>query len=211
MAVKLRLRRLGRKKRPFYRIIAADSRAPRDGRFIEEIGNYNPLTEPATVEVKEDRVLYWLGVGATPSKTVRNILSRQGIILKFDLRKQGLPEEKISEELKRWEVLQLERNRRLEARKLEEKERKKKTREEAALAAEETEAATAGSRKDKAPEPAPAVEETAPPAEAAAAAEETPESTVETETPGETVEVRSDTPEEKDVSAEDDQKDDDKN
>ncbi|GAB4368139.1 MAG: hypothetical protein Kow0042_09170 [Calditrichia bacterium] len=114
MAVKLRLRRMGRKKRPFYRIVAADSRSPRDGRFIEEIGYYNPLTDPATVEVKEDRALYWLSVGAIPSDTVRNLLSRKGIILRYDLQKRGLPEEKINEELKKWEVLQIERKRRLE-------------------------------------------------------------------------------------------------
>ncbi len=119
MAVKLRLRRMGRKKRPFYRIVVADSRSPRDGRFIEEIGFYNPLTDPATVEVKEERALYWLGVGAIPTNTVKNILSRQGIILKFDLKRQGLPEEKIQEELKKWEVLQIERQRRLEAKKAE--------------------------------------------------------------------------------------------
>lgn len=115
MAVRLRLRRMGRKKRPFYRIVAADSRSPRDGRFIEEIGYYNPLTEPATVELKEDRAYYWLGVGATPSPTVKNILSREGIILKFDLQKKGVPQEKIEEEVKKWEVLQLEKQRRLEA------------------------------------------------------------------------------------------------
>ncbi|OGB60129.1 MAG: 30S ribosomal protein S16 [Caldithrix sp. RBG_13_44_9] len=134
MAVKLRLRRLGRKKRPFYRIIATDSRAPRDGRFIEEIGHYNPLTHPETVSVQEDRALYWLGVGATPSKTVRNILSRQGIILKFDLKKQGVAEEKITEELRKWEVLQIERAKRLEAKKESERERRKKAKQESAKA-----------------------------------------------------------------------------
>ncbi len=97
MAVRLRLRRLGRKKRPFYRIIAADSRAPRNGRFIEEIGYYNPLTHPPTVNVNEERAMHWLNVGATPSKTVQNILSRKGIILKFDLKKRGVSEEKMNE------------------------------------------------------------------------------------------------------------------
>ena len=134
MAVKLRLRRLGRKKRPFYRIIATDSRAPRDGRFIEEIGHYNPLTHPETVSVQEDRALYWLGVGATPSKTVRNILSRKGIILKFDLKKQGVAEEKMTEELRKWEVLQIEKAKRLEAKKESERENKKKAKLEAAKA-----------------------------------------------------------------------------
>jgi small subunit ribosomal protein S16 len=132
LAVKLRLRRLGRKKRPFYRIIATDTRAPRDGRFIEEIGYYNPLTHPETVSVLEERALYWLGVGATPSKTVKNILSRQGIILKFDLKKQGMTQEKITEEFRKWEVLQIEKAKRLEAKKESEKERRKKVKEETA-------------------------------------------------------------------------------
>ncbi len=115
MAVRLRLRRMGRKKRPFYRIVVADSRSPRDGRFIEEIGYYNPLTHPATVEVNEDRALYWLGVGAEPTETVKSLLRRKGIILRFHLQKQGLPPEKIEEEMKKWEVLQLEKQRKLEA------------------------------------------------------------------------------------------------
>lgn len=124
MAVKLRLRRLGRKKNPFYRLIAADSRAPRDGRFIEEIGYYNPLTDPMTIEVKEDRALYWLNQGAIPTVTVKNLLRKKGITLRFELMKRGLPEEKIAEELKKWEVLQLERQKRLEAKKMSAKERK---------------------------------------------------------------------------------------
>lgn len=124
MAVKLRLRRLGRKKNPFYRVIAADSRAPRDGRFIEEIGYYNPLTDPTTIEMKEDRALYWLSQGATPTITVKNLLRKKGITLRFDLMKRGVPEEKIAEELKKWEVLQLERQKRLEAKKMSAKERK---------------------------------------------------------------------------------------
>ena len=99
MAVKLRLRRMGRKKRPFYRIVAADARAPRDGRFIEEIGYYNPIADPAVIEVKEERALYWLQQGAIPTDTVKSLLRKKGIILKFDLLKKGLPPEKIEEEL----------------------------------------------------------------------------------------------------------------
>ncbi|HFB68202.1 MAG TPA: 30S ribosomal protein S16 [Calditrichae bacterium] len=115
MAVKLRLRRMGRKKRPFYRIVAADARAPRDGRFIEEIGYYNPIADPAVIEVKEERALYWLQQGAIPTDTVKSLLRKKGIILKFDLLKKGLPPEKIEEELKKWEVLQIERAKREEA------------------------------------------------------------------------------------------------
>lgn len=83
MAVKIRLKRMGTKKKPFYRIVVADSRSPRDGRFIETVGTYNPLTDPATVEVKEDLVMEWLLKGAQPSDTVRNILSKQGIMEKL--------------------------------------------------------------------------------------------------------------------------------
>lgn len=83
MAVKLRLRRTGSKKRPFYRIVAADARSPRDGRFIENIGYYNPLTTPADVKVNEELALKWLREGAQPSDTVRNIFSKQGIMTRF--------------------------------------------------------------------------------------------------------------------------------
>lgn len=82
MAVKLRLRRSGSKKRPFYRIVAADSRSPRDGRFIEIIGYYNPLTTPADVKIDEEKALKWLSEGAQPSDTVRNLFSKQGLIKK---------------------------------------------------------------------------------------------------------------------------------
>ncbi len=81
--VKLRLKRMGAHKSPFYRIVAADSRAPRDGRFIEIIGYYNPTTNPADVKVDEEKALKWLANGAQPSDTVRSILSSQGIMKKF--------------------------------------------------------------------------------------------------------------------------------
>ena len=83
MSVKIRLKRMGSKKRPFYRIVVADSRSPRDGRFIESVGTYNPLTEPETVTLEEENILGWLNNGAQPSDTVRNILSRQGVMKKF--------------------------------------------------------------------------------------------------------------------------------
>lgn len=83
MAVKLRLKRMGAKQAPFYRIVAADSRSPRDGRFIEIIGYYNPLTTPADVKIDEEKALKWLSNGAQPSDTVRTLLSKQGIIKKF--------------------------------------------------------------------------------------------------------------------------------
>ena len=80
MAVKIRLTRMGSKKKPFYRINVA---APRDGRFIETVGTYNPLVEENQVTIKEDRILEWLSKGAQPSDTVRNILSKEGVMKKF--------------------------------------------------------------------------------------------------------------------------------
>lgn len=78
--IKLRLRRMGAKKRPFYRIVAAEHSSPRDGRFIEVLGHYDPLSEPATVVTKDDRIRYWLSVGAQPTETVAGLLKRQGIV-----------------------------------------------------------------------------------------------------------------------------------
>ena len=83
MAVKVRLKRMGSKKSPFYRVVVADSRSPRDGRFIETIGTYNPLLNPAEVSINEELALQWLANGAQPSDTVRNLLSQQGIMKKF--------------------------------------------------------------------------------------------------------------------------------
>ncbi len=89
MAVKLRLKRMGAKKRPFYRIVAADSRSPRDGRFIETVGTYNPLTSPQEIKIDEELVMKWLKNGATPTDTVRSLLSKKGIMAKFAKEKQG--------------------------------------------------------------------------------------------------------------------------
>ena len=89
MAVKLRLKRMGAKKAPFYRIVAADSRSPRDGRFIETIGHYNPTSEPAELKIDEELALKWLQNGAQPSDTVRNLLSNKGIMKKFHEAKQA--------------------------------------------------------------------------------------------------------------------------
>jgi small subunit ribosomal protein S16 len=85
MATKIRLQRHGRKGYAFYHIVIADSRAPRDGKFIERIGSYNPNTNPATIDLKFDRALYWVNVGAQPTDTVRNILSGEGVFLKKHL------------------------------------------------------------------------------------------------------------------------------
>jgi len=102
LAVKLRLRRMGKKKQPVYKVVAADSRSPRDGKFLEAIGLYNPLTDPATIDIKEDRALYWLGVGAQPTDTVKNLLSKKGILLRKDLTKRGLAEDEINKQMADW-------------------------------------------------------------------------------------------------------------
>ena len=83
MAVKLRLKRMGSKKKPFYRIVAADSRSPRDGRFIETVGTYDPTKEPAITSVNEEVAMKWLRDGAIPTDTVRDLFRSQGIMEKF--------------------------------------------------------------------------------------------------------------------------------
>ena len=80
MAVKMRLRRMGAKKAPTYRVIVADSRSPRDGRFIEEIGYYNPLTNPAEIKIDAEKAKKWLGNGAQPTETVKSLLKKSGIV-----------------------------------------------------------------------------------------------------------------------------------
>ncbi len=102
MAVKLRLRRMGKKRQPVYKVVAADVRSPRDGKYIEAIGLYNPKTDPATIDLQEDRALYWLGCGAQPTDTVKNLLNKKGILLKRDLIKQGLSEDAVSAKLEEW-------------------------------------------------------------------------------------------------------------
>lgn len=89
MAVKIRLKRMGAKKTPFYRIVVADSRSPRDGRYIEVVGTYNPVAQPAKVEINEELVLKWMNDGAKPSDTVRNLFSNEGIMEKFHNAKLG--------------------------------------------------------------------------------------------------------------------------
>lgn len=83
MAVKLRLKRMGSKQNPFYRIVAADARSPRDGRFIETVGTYNPLKNPTEIKVDEEKALTWLNNGAQPTDTVRSILTESGIMKKY--------------------------------------------------------------------------------------------------------------------------------
>ncbi len=89
MAAVIRLRRLGAKKRPTYRFVATDSRMPRDGRFVEILGFYNPIEKPATVKIFEDKMMYWLDQGATPSDTVINLLKQVGFLKKYETKKKG--------------------------------------------------------------------------------------------------------------------------
>lgn len=88
MAVRIRLKRIGAHKAPFYRLVVSDSRSPRDGRFIEEIGTYNPVANPAQVSIDEEKALKWLQTGAQASDTVRNLFSKAGILTKFHELKQ---------------------------------------------------------------------------------------------------------------------------
>jgi small subunit ribosomal protein S16 len=94
---------MGKKKQPIYKIVAADSRSPRDGKFIEALGVYNPLTKPHSLDLKEERINYWLDNGAQPTNTVKSLLNQKGITLKRDLVKRKLPQEKIEAELSTWQ------------------------------------------------------------------------------------------------------------
>jgi small subunit ribosomal protein S16 len=136
LAVRLRLRRMGRKKRPFYRIIAADQRAPRDGRFIETIGYYNPLTNPHTIEVKKDRALYWLKNGAQPSDTVASLFRQTGVMIEFSLHKQGKDDAYVNAELEKWATTKAQKRAEIEAQHADAQKQ-----EQAALAAEARKAA----------------------------------------------------------------------
>ncbi len=106
MPTKIRLQRKGKKGQPFYHLVVADGRAPRDGRFIEKLGTYNPMTHPATIDINFDRSLYWVQVGAQPTDTARSILSKKGVMLMHHLlkgvKKGALTEEQAQLKLKKW-------------------------------------------------------------------------------------------------------------
>jgi small subunit ribosomal protein S16 len=110
LAVRLRLRRVGRKKLPIYKVVAADARSPRDGRFIESVGQYEPLRTSNIVQFKEDRVIYWLKNGAQPTETVKNLLQKEGIWLKWSLLRRGKDETAISKELEKFTLQKAERD-----------------------------------------------------------------------------------------------------
>ena len=105
MAVKLRLRRMGKKKQPIYKVVAADARSPRDGKFLEAVGIYNPLTNPHTIDLKEDRINYWLDNGAQPTDTVKSLLNQKGINLKRDNARRKYSEEKSEAIFNNWQSL----------------------------------------------------------------------------------------------------------
>lgn len=106
MPAKIRLQRHGKKGQPFYHIVVADSRSPRDGKFIEKLGTYNPLTNPAQINIKFDRALYWYSVGAQPTDTARSLLSKTGVMMKYHLmrgvQKGAMTEEQAEIKFQNW-------------------------------------------------------------------------------------------------------------
>ena len=115
MAVKIRLKRMGKKKQPFYRIVVADSRAPRDGRSIEKIGHYNPIPDPAELVINEERLFHWMDQGAKPSDTVFSLLRGRGLTLKYELVSRNADEATISKEMHKWELARDDRGKKVAA------------------------------------------------------------------------------------------------
>lgn len=128
--VKLRLKRMGKKKQPIYRIVVADSRSPRDGRFIEEVGFYDPNKEPMVIKLKEAKVTQWLKNGAQPTDTVKSLFKRYGLHYKLNLVKRGFDENRINEEMQKFESAKSEKLKREKERKLRRSQNKKKKKEE---------------------------------------------------------------------------------
>ncbi len=117
MAVRLRLRRVGKKKMPYYHIVAADSRAARNGKFLEVIGRYDPLKNPMMIATQDDRVFHWLRHGALPTDTVKSLLQRSGLWMKWSMTKKGMDEAAIATEMEKWQMAQAEKRQRDEVRK----------------------------------------------------------------------------------------------
>ena len=179
MATKIRLQRGGRKSYAFYSIVIADARAPRDGRFTEKIGTYNPNTNPATVDLNFDRALYWIETGAQPTDTVRNILSREGVMLMKHLRggvKKGAFDEATAQ--KKFDAWKADKQKGLEKIAAEEAKAKKDA---AAKALDEEKKVNEAIAKKVADKKAAAAAEAA----EAAAAEEAPAEETAAETPAE--------------------------
>ena len=104
MATKIRLKRIGRRNRPFYRMVAMDSRNRRDGAAIEELGWYNPIDTEHSYDLKDDRILHWLGEGAQPTDAAKKLLRRAGLSHRWHLMQQGLEESELDKEMKKWEL-----------------------------------------------------------------------------------------------------------
>ena len=152
--VKIRLRRVGKKKQPIYKIVAADSRASRTGKYLEAIGQYNPLVNPIVISINEAKLFMWLKRGAQPTDTLRSLLQRKGLWLQWGLMKKGADATTISTEMEKWQALQAEKLQREGERKIRRKAAKKKKAAEAKAPA-------------AAPAPAPAAAEAAAPVPAA--------------------------------------------
>jgi len=148
LAVRLRLRRVGKKKMPFYHIVAADSRAARNGKFLEVIGRYDPLKNPMLIATKDDRVFHWLRNGALPTDTVRSLLQRSGLWMKWSMKKKGMDEAAIATEMEKWQMAQAEKRQRDEARKARRGEARRKAKKSG-----ETEPAPAAAAETVAPAP----------------------------------------------------------
>jgi len=146
LAVRLRLRRVGKKKMPFYHIVAADSRAARNGKFLEVIGRYDPLKNPIVIATNDERVFHWLRHGALPTDTVRSLLQRNGLWMRWSMKKKGMDEGAIATEMEKWQMTQAEKRQRDEARKA----RRSATRRKAKKSVE-TEAAPAPAAAPEAP------------------------------------------------------------
>ena len=104
MATKIRLKRIGRRNRPFYRLIVIDSRKKRDGAAIEQVGWFNPIAKENSYEINDERILHWLGEGAIPSDAVKKIMKQEGLSLRWHLMQQGTEEKEIEKEMKKWEM-----------------------------------------------------------------------------------------------------------
>ena len=104
MSTKIRLKRIGRRNRPFYRLIVIDSRKRRDGAAIEQVGWYYPIDPENSYKIKDDRILHWLGEGAIPSNAVKKLMKREGLALRWHMMQEGVEEKEIEKELKKWEL-----------------------------------------------------------------------------------------------------------
>ncbi len=180
MATKIRLARHGKKNYAFYHIVVADSRSPRDGRFIEKIGTYNPNTNPATIELNFERALYWVGVGAQPTDTTRSILSYQGVMMMHHLnggvRKGALTTEQAEAKFEKW---MSEKTAKIDAKKASLASESAKNKAERATAETQVKEAKAAAVAAKLAEAAKSAQEAAAAEAAEAATEEAAEETTE--------------------------------